>query len=169
MPLHSPANARPKFRTTARHTSSASLLEATNFARNFLANKACDHNTATTRLLNRLIDAQMQCSLFKNCTRSTIPHLLASDVHCNLDTTSPPTLSKWTLPFNANHHFLSHALNAPHPLPPHMPSLLHPTLCGTTTLATETLQPVQLHPQSCPCPGPGTAQTLASCWAENEC
>jgi hypothetical protein len=82
----------------------------------------CVH--ATTRPLNRLTDTQAQCSLFKNCTQSTIPHLLASDVCHNLDLLNPPTLSKWTSPFtsstmNANHHFLSKVLNTPHPLPDH--------------------------------------------------
>jgi hypothetical protein len=43
--------------------------------------KSTDYVHATTRLLNRLTNTQTQCSLFKNCTQSTIPHLLASDVH----------------------------------------------------------------------------------------
>jgi hypothetical protein len=40
----------------------------------------------------------------------------------NIDLTSQSDLSSWSSPFatstvNANHHFSSHALNAPHPLP----------------------------------------------------
>jgi hypothetical protein len=94
------------------------------FARSCLEEKSTDCIHATTRLLNRLTDTQTQCSLFKNCTQSTIPHLLASDVCHNLDLSNPPTLSKWTSPFTssttkANHHFISKALNTPHPLPDH--------------------------------------------------
>jgi hypothetical protein len=94
------------------------------FARTCLKAKSTDYAQATTRLLNRLTHTQTQCSLFKNCTQSTIPHLLASDVHHCLDLSNPPTLSKWTSPFtsstmDANHHFLSKVLNTPHPLPDH--------------------------------------------------
>ena len=63
-------------------------IGSADFARQHLTEKANDYTTSTTRLLNRLVDTQTQCSLFKNCTQSTIPHLLASDVCCNLDTST---------------------------------------------------------------------------------
>jgi hypothetical protein len=94
------------------------------FAHEYLAGKARNHTDSTTRLLDRLVDTQTQCSLFKNCTQSTIPHLLSSDVYYNLNLESPPALTEWESPFissivNSNHHFLSRVLNTAHPLPPH--------------------------------------------------
>jgi hypothetical protein len=95
------------------------------FARTCLKEKSTDCAHATTSLhVNRLTNTQTQCSRFKNCTQSTIPHLLASDVQHNLDPSNLPTLSEWTSPFtssttNANHHLLSKVLNTPCPLPDH--------------------------------------------------
>jgi hypothetical protein len=99
-------------------------LGSSDFACTFLTNKASDYVEATTRLLDRLCDTQTQCSLFKNCTQASVPHLLASDVYYNLDLNNPPELSKWSSPFtdaiiNADHHFLSHVLNTPYPMPEH--------------------------------------------------
>jgi hypothetical protein len=99
-------------------------LGSSDFACQFLASKALDYTTSTSRLLDRLNDTQTQCSLFKNCTQSTIPHLLASDVYYNLDLENPPNLSTWSSTFtdsivNSNHHFLSQLLNTPYPLPNH--------------------------------------------------
>jgi hypothetical protein len=94
------------------------------FAQSFLNHKAIEHTNGTTRLLNRLTDTQTQCSLSKKCTQATTPHLHASDVHCNMDLSAPSDLSAWSSTFTtsiviANHQFLSRALNAQHPMPPH--------------------------------------------------
>jgi hypothetical protein len=99
-------------------------LGGTDFANNFLTNKTSDYTQATNRLLDRLLDTQTQCSLFKNCTQASIPHLIASDVYYNIDLENPPELDKWSSTFietiqDSNHHFISRLLNTPYPLPDH--------------------------------------------------
>lgn len=93
------------------------------FAHNFLTNKAAKCTNATAQLLDCSSDTQTSRVLFKSCTRATTTHFLAGDLCCDIDLVSPLDLSSWastftTLVANANHHFLSHVLNTPHPLSP---------------------------------------------------
>jgi hypothetical protein len=118
------------------------------FSHNFLTNDAVEHTNATAWLLDHLTDTRTQCSFFKNWTQTTIPHLLASDVCCNIDLTSPSDLSSWsstfaTLRVNANHHFSCCALNAPHHCH-HTPFSQHHTQHKTAAQAFGSQSPMLL-------------------------
>ena len=95
------------------YASSASPLEAVTLPCKLLTDKkACDYtNTTSTRLL----DTQTQCSHLQELySINNFPHLLASDVCHNLNTTLALALSEGISPsfissvVNVNHHFLSH-------------------------------------------------------------
>ena len=104
---------------------------SSDFAASYLAKAAAKYSDNLTKLWHSDTTLHTKCLLFNSCALPSVQHLLTSDVHYNLATSTPTPhlITHWTSPFQqaiqqATSSFLSLLGSAPF-LPPLAHLLLH--------------------------------------------